>query len=155
MCKSKNHYLPLDPYGKHPSSLAIKDCEFSIFISEDPQKEVQNLSANKYKIDEEKLIIDFATHLHTNGIATLFLDGNELFSTLRLKEEIYQKIYSGIKTGSVSKMQFQLTFFNLYKSDSDKDSDILYLNERTGDSSYTSHGLFKNLIIEKHKTIIS
>ena len=155
--KSKNFYLPIDRNdwsGKPASSLATKDFEFLISIREDPRKWAEGL-LEQYKIDSSKLFMDYNSYLHDKGIASLTFDDYKLKLWLYLKDEIYQKIYSAIKIGSVSKMEFKVVLFNLYRSDSDKNSDILYIENNTADKFYESEGLFNNLIIETHKTIIS
>lgn len=155
--KTGDFYLPLDPLVRTDSSLAIKEFEFRINIETDPSKCVQDV-LGRYNLDNEKLFTDYNTNIHDNGIA--FLNLHEFSLSLQcltlelyLKDEIYQKIHSAIKNGSLSRMEFQLSFFDLYRLNSNKD--ILYIEDRYDDKAYRSHGLFKNLIIETHKTIIS
>ena len=156
--KSKDFYLPMNPYGKPDSSMATQDFEFKLYPSENTSKMVEALVNNKYKIDEEKLWIDYNTStMIVKGTADLYLfDMFNLSLSLTLNDELFQRIYSAIKDGQpLSKIEFQLTFFNLYRSDSDsKDSNIFYLEERSSDTTYQSLGLFNNLTIGSHKTII-
>ena len=155
--KTRDFYLPLDPLVRTDSSLAIKEFEFRINIETDPSKCVQDV-LGRYNLDNEKLFTDYNTNIHDNGIA--FLNLHEFSLSLQcltlelyLKDGIYQKIHSAIKNGSLSRIEFQLSFFDLYRLNSNKD--ILYIENRYADKAYRSHGLFKNLIIETHKTIIS
>ena len=155
--KSKDFYLPMNPYGKPDSSMATQDFKFKLFSLEDTSKLVEALVNNKYELDEGKLSADYNTHtMIVKGTADLyFFDNLNLSLSLTLNDKLFQKIYLAIKDGQpLSKIEFQLTFFNLYRSDSDKDSNIFYLEERTSDTSYQSLGLFNNLIIGSHKTII-
>ena len=155
--KSKDFYLPMNPYGKPDSSMVTRDFEFKIVSVSNPRSHVEQVVKNKYKLDEEKLANDYLTHLHDKGVATISLHDNYNLSLyLEINEELFQKIYSAIKDNQpVSKIEFQLMFFSLYRSDSDsKDFGAFYLEERTSDTSYQSLGLFEKLIIETHKTII-